>query len=70
MRFFLLYLILIFLNNCSFDDKSGIWENESNIHKNKKDSFSQFKSISTSIDPFNEIIQIKKDYKFKLSKKF
>ena len=69
MKFFLLYLILIFLNNCSFDDKSGIWENNSNIYKNKKDSFSQFKSISTSIDPFNEIIQIKKDYKFKLSKK-
>ncbi len=69
MKFFLLYLMLIFLNNCSFDDKSGIWENDSNIHKNKKDSFSQFKNISTSIDPFNEIIQIKKDYKFKLSKK-
>ena len=69
MRFFLLYLILIFLNNCSFDDKSGIWENDSNIYKNKKDSFSQFKSVSSSIDPFNEIIQIKKDYKFKLSKK-
>ena len=69
MKFFLLYLMLIFLNNCSFDDKSGIWKNDSNIYKNKKDSFSQFKSISTSIDPFNEIIQIKKDYKFKLSKK-
>ena len=69
MKIFLLYLMLIFLNNCSFDDKSGIWKNDSNIHKNKKDSFSQFKSISTSIDPFNEIIQIKKDYKFKLSKK-
>ena len=69
MKIFLLYLMLIFLNNCSFDDKSGIWKNDSNIYKNKKDSFSQFKSISTSIDPFNEIIQIKKDYKFKLSKK-
>ncbi len=69
MKIFLFYLMLIFLNNCSFDNKSGIWENDSNILKNKKDSFSQFKSISTSIDPFNEIIQIKKDYKFKLSKK-
>ena len=69
MKIVLLYLILIFLNNCSFDDKSGIWENDSNTYKNKKDSFSQFKSVSSSIDPFNEIIQIKKDYKFKLSKK-
>ena len=60
--------MLIFLNNCSFDDKSGIWKNDSNIHKNKKVSFSQFKSISNSIDPFKETIQIKKDYKFKLSK--
>ena len=69
MKFFFLYLIFILLNNCSFDNKSGIWKNENNVDKNQKDSFSQFKNISTSIDPFNEIIQIKKDHKFKSIKK-
>ena len=69
MKFFLIYLLFIFLNNCSFDNKSGIWKNENNIDKNQKDSFSQFKNISTSIDPFTEIVQIKKNYKFELSEK-
>ncbi len=69
MKFLFLYLIFILLNNCSFDNKSGIWKNENNVDKNQKDSLSQFKNISTSIDPFNEIIQIKKDYKFKSIKK-
>ena len=68
MKFFLLYLILIFLNNCSFDDKSGIWKMIATFIKIKKIVLVNLK-VSTSIDPFNEIIQIKKDYKFKLSKK-
>jgi len=69
MKIFLLYFIFILLNNCSFDNKSGIWKNENNIDKNQKDTFKQFKNVSTSIDPFTEIIEIKKNYEFKLSKK-
>ena len=51
MKIFLLYFIFILLNNCSFDNKSGIWKNENNIDKNQKDTFKQFKNVSTSIDP-------------------
>ena len=58
MKIFLLYFIFILLNNCSFDNKSGIWKNENNIDKNQKDTFKQFKNLSTSIDPFNETIEI------------
>ena len=69
MKIFLLYFFFILFNNCSFDDKSGIWKNENNIGKNQKDTFKQFKNVSTSIDPFNETIEIKKNYDFKISKK-
>ena len=69
MKFFFIYLLLIFLNSCSFDNKSGIWKNENNINKNQIDTFSQFKNISTSIEPFTEIVQLKENYKFKLSEK-
>ena len=69
MKIFLLYFFFILFNNCSFDNKSGIWKNENNIDKNQKDTFKQFKNVSTSIDPFTEIIEIKKNYEFKLSKK-
>ena len=44
-------------------------EKWNNIDKNQKDTFKQFKNVSTSIDPFTEIIEIKKNYEFKLSKK-
>ena len=60
MKLILAVTLLFFFTNCSFDNKSGIWKNENNIDKNQKDSFSQFKNISTSIDPFTEIVQIKK----------
>ena len=69
MKFFFIYLLLIFLNSCSFDNKSGIWKNENNIDKNQIDTFSKFKNISTSIEPFTEIVQLKENYKFKLSEK-
>ncbi len=69
MKLFFLYFIFILFNNCSFDNKSGIWKNENNIGKNQKDTFRQFKNVSTSIDPFTQIIEIKKNYEFKLSKK-
>ena len=69
MKIFLLYFFFILFNNCSFDNKSGIWKNENNIDKNQKDNFKQFKNVSTSIDPFTEIIEIKKNYEFKLSRK-
>ena len=69
MKILFLYLFFILFNNCSFDNKSGIWKNENNIGKNQNDTFRQFKNVSTSIDPFTEIIEIKKNYKFKIGEK-
>lgn len=64
MKIVLLYLILIFLNNCSFDDKSGIWKSESKSIKEKNEDFSQFKDLSTSRSPFNRELSIKDGFNF------
>ena len=60
--FFLLISILIF--SCSFDDKSGIWKNENNITK-KKNTFSDFKKLSSENLTFNEIIPLKEKINIK-----
>ena len=39
-------IILIFLNNCSFDNKSGIWKNESQISIKKIDLPRIFKKFN------------------------
>ena len=65
MKFFLLIFLLI-LNNCSFDNKTGIWKNV-NETSNKQTKVEQnFKILSSSKDPYSEIIP-KKNLK---SKKF
>ena len=64
LKFLFLFIIL---QHCSFDNKSGIWQNENDIQK--KDSvFKDFKKLSTTKDFFNEKIEIKKNYLIDLSK--
>ena len=59
--------IFIILQHCSFDNKSGIWQNEND--KQKKDNvFKDFKKLSTTKDFFNEKIKIEKNYLIDLSK--
>ena len=43
MRFFLIILTLIFLNNCSFDKNSNFWleKNKNNNNKKTKEKFFQ-----------------------------
>ena len=61
MRFFIFFLIISILYACSFDDKSGIWQNQNNTLMNKKDQFKDFKKISISTERFDkEIILDKK----------
>ena len=64
MRVIFLLLISIFIFSCSFDDKSGIWKNENNITKKKKNSFSDFKKLSSENLIFNEIIPLKEKINF------
>ena len=64
MKFFLLIFLLI-LNNCSFDNKTGIWKNV-NETSNKQTKVEQnFKILSSSKDPYSEIIPKKNDFIFK-----
>ena len=66
MKFFYILLIVFFLSNCSFDNKSGIWKNENQYEVSEnKDVFKDFKTLSASNNLFNEIV-IDKNYQFKL----
>ena len=63
-----LFLILIFFitQSCSFDNKSGIWNNENVISDKEIDSFNEFKKLSSVNKVFNENIPVKKDFNFEL----
>lgn len=69
MKFFYTLVILSFLNNCSFDSKSGIWKNENSISNNEDNNvLKDFKKISSSREPYSENISIKPEFVFKLEK--
>ena len=63
MKFILILFFTFLLQNCSFDNKSGIWENERTSTK-KNSVFKDFKPINISNKSFQKIIPIKKDFKF------
>ncbi len=68
MKLFFALIILFFFHGCSFDNKTGIWNN-SNITKNKDNAFlKDFKKISSSDTLFNKIIPAEKNLKLILSK--
>ena len=56
--FFALILILSF-SGCSFDNKSGIWNNENIESKIENDAFSEFEKISIAGELFEESIRPK-----------
>ena len=69
MKFFYALVIIFFLNNCSFDNKSGIWKNENSISNNEDTNvFKDFKKISSSREQYAENISIKPEFVFKLEK--
>ena len=67
MRILLFFFIIIYLNGCSFDNKSGIWENE-NIGKKKTSYLKDFKILNSTSTKFNKIISIDDSFTFKLPK--
>lgn len=68
MKLFFTLVILFFFHGCSFDNKTGIWNN-SNINKNKDNDFlKDFEKISSSDALFNKIIPADKKLKLILSK--
>lgn len=61
-------VVLLLLNNCSFDNKSGIWKNE-NIVANKNDSpLKDFKKISNREKIFEKTVVLDNKFLFKLTK--
>ena len=62
MKLFYALIILTLLQNCSFDNKTGIWKNDNIITKDEKDSFEEFKTLSTEQEFFDKIISIKKKF--------
>ena len=54
-------MLLIMLSSCSFDNKTGIWENSDEINSSKDDKFKEFETIYTKTKSFNSIIQPEND---------
>ena len=67
MNFFLVLIFLLFLNSCSFDNKTGIWENEGISNTKDKEIFKDFKKISISEEVLNKEVLLKKDFDLKIS---
>ena len=68
MKFFFILAIFVLLQNCSFDKKSGIWENEDQvINKKENKLFKEFEDLNNEQKIFNKII--KSNQKIKLYSK-
>lgn len=67
MKLLLLLIIFFFLNNCSFDNKSGVWENENSPAIDERIIFKEFKKITTTESSYNQIIPLKEDFALNLS---
>ena len=67
---FFVFLFVFFLTACSFDNKSGIWQNKNETPQKKisKGVFDEFKKISSTNNSFNKIVLLDKDFKFQITK--
>ena len=68
MKFYYYLIIFFFIFGCSFDNKTGIWKDNTNVTNSKKkvDIFVDFKRLSLTEQIFDETIEIKKNFKFDL----
>ena len=68
MKLFNIFIVIIFFYGCSFDNKTGIWKDNSITKDNKNNIFKDFESIETgNIKFFNEIIEAEDNFKFFLT---
>ena len=68
MKFFYALIILILFQNCSFDNKTGIWKNDNIISRENDDVFKEFETLSTIKKSFDEEIYIDVKFQFPSSK--
>ncbi|MDC2987098.1 PQQ-binding-like beta-propeller repeat protein [Candidatus Pelagibacter bacterium] len=66
MKLYFISIILLLINACSFDNKSGIWTSDIEEKKNR-DFLKDFKKISVSEDVFDKIISLENNKKIKIS---
>ena len=67
MKLFQALIILILLQNCSFDNKTSIWKNNSNSTSDTKNAiFDDFRKLSTENESFNKIISYDQNYKLEI----
>ena len=66
MKLYFILIILLLINACSFDNKSGIWTSDIEEKKNR-DLLKDFKKISVSEDTFDKIISLENNKKIKIS---
>ena len=64
MNFFFILFLLFFIQGCSFDNKSGVWKNESTYSNKNENIFKDFESINITNKSFQKTIPIKNDFKF------
>ncbi len=69
MKIFIILTSLVLITHCSFDNKSGIWQNKNTANSNNNSQFKDFKTLSSTDDTFNKIVPIKKNFTFKIEKK-
>ncbi len=69
MKLFKSLIIFIFFIQCSFDNRTGIWNNKNKI-KDEKEVFGEFKTLSSSKNAYSQIKIIDKNIRFKINKPF
>ena len=64
-----IFVLLFFVfSSCSFDNKSGIWENKNEPKSKVIDKFKDFKTIYAKEKPFNKLIKAPLNLKIQLDK--
>ena len=61
-----MFLFVIIFYSCSFDNKSGIWKNESLTSKDDNDIFREFKKLAITYSPFKKIVKTPNNFEFKV----
>ena len=66
MKFFFILVFLILLSHCSFDNKTGIWQNSNEVTSKKDDKFKDFETLYTETKSFESIIEPENNIKINL----
>jgi len=67
MKLLNVFIVLVLLQNCSFDNKTGIWKNEKDFSKKEINIFKDFQSLGAKNETFNSIIPVDSNLKFKIT---